>query len=234
MTDFTRYAVYYAPREGDLASFGAAWLGWDARSGSPVAHPDIAGLPRPVTDLTESARKYGFHATLKPPFRLAPETSHVALERDLAELARVMAPVELDGLEVARLGGFVALVAKGETDALLRLAARVVERLDTHRAEMGADELNRRDSHRLSPRQRQNLMRWGYAHVMQDFRFHMTLTGRLPRGEADQVLRSLGPVLAPLLPEPFVVDALCLFGESRDGRFHLIRRHALCGATGPA
>ena len=83
MPVFTRFAVYYAPEPGPLADFGAAWLGWDATAGSARAHPDIAGLPRPVAEITQTPRKYGFHGTVKPPFRLAPGSTPEALAADL-------------------------------------------------------------------------------------------------------------------------------------------------------
>ena len=64
---------------------------------------------------------------------------------------------------------------------------------------------------------------------MDDFRFHLTLTGKLSRAEAEQTAEALRPVLAPLLPRPFRVDALCLFGEAADGRFHQLARYPLGG-----
>ena len=57
MPRFARYAVYYTPEPGPLADFGAAWLGWDIATGAEVAHPDLPGLPRPVTELTATPRK---------------------------------------------------------------------------------------------------------------------------------------------------------------------------------
>ena len=73
----TRYAIYYAPDPGPLADFGAAWLGWDIASGRAVAPPDIGPLPRPVEEITRTPRKYGLHATIKPPFRLIDGTRPV-------------------------------------------------------------------------------------------------------------------------------------------------------------
>ena len=64
---FTRYAIYYLPPAGALADFGARWLGWDVRRGAAAVQLDLPGL----RDATEAPRKYGFHGTLKPPFRLA-------------------------------------------------------------------------------------------------------------------------------------------------------------------
>lgn len=63
----TRFAIYDAPTDDALASFGAIWLGWDVRTGSATRQADVPGLD----DITMTPRKYGFHGTLKPPIRLA-------------------------------------------------------------------------------------------------------------------------------------------------------------------
>lgn len=229
MTGYERYAIYYAPPPGPLAGFGAAWLGWDAAAGRTVAHPEVAGLPRPVAELTATPRKYGFHGTVKPPFRLAPGRTVEALHAAAAGLAAGLAPVTLDGLGLHRIGGFVALTPEGDTAGLARLAAAAVEGLDAFRAPAPAAETDRRRAAGLSPRQEELLARWGYPYVMEEFRFHLTLTGNLPAAEAGAVATALAPVLAPILPRPFTIDGLCLFGEAADGRFHLLHRYTLSG-----
>ncbi len=233
MEEFRRYAVYVAPEPGPLAGFAADWLGWDPVTGTAREHPSLAGLPRPVAELTATPRKYGFHATLKPPFRLAETSSRARLEADLAALAARLAPVVLPGLELAELGGFLALVPEGRTDAgteaLRELAAHLVRGLDHHRAAPGTAELARRRQAGLTTVQEENLARWGYPYVMAEFRFHMTLTGRLMPGEAARVRAALAPMLAPLLPRPFRIADLCLFGEDRAGMFHLLHRYTLAG-----
>lgn len=227
MQEFTRFAIYYAPEPGALADFTAAWLGWDAATGTTCPHPEVPGLPRPVAEITATPRKYGFHGTLKPPFRLT--GSRAALERDLAALAARLAPAEMPGLALSRLGSFLALTPQGDTAPLSRLAAEVVRGLDAHRASASEAELERRRKARLSPAQEENLLRWGYPYVMDAFRFHLTLSGRLPPDELEAVAQALEPVLAPLLPTPFRVAELCLFGEDHAGRFHLLHRYALAG-----
>ncbi|WP_204115333.1 DUF1045 domain-containing protein [Shimia biformata] len=229
MENFVRYAVYAAPAPGPLSQFAAAWLGWDAVGATDLAHPDIPGLPAPVTELTARPRKYGFHGTLKPPFRLATGQSADALQQAVATLAASLSPVVLDGLELRRLGGFLALVPEGDTSALSTLAARCVAELDPFRAPASNGELDRRRGKGLTPPQEANLIRWGYPYVMDEFRFHLTLTGSLPRGQADSVKTALTPILAPLIPRPFVVDALCLFAERADGRFVELHRYTLSG-----
>lgn len=227
MTDYSRYAVYYAPEPGAFADFCAAWLGWDAARGCAAAHPDLPGLPLPVSEITATPRKYGFHGTLKPPFRLT--GTRAALEADLAALAARLAPVALKGLTLSRLGSFLALTPCGDTSPLAALAAETVRCLDAHRAPPTEAELERRRKARLSPAQEENLARWGYPYVMDDFRFHLTLSGRLGSDELTQVAEVLDPVLAPLLPRPFGVRELVLFGEAEDGRFHILHRYALAG-----
>ncbi|WP_417249187.1 DUF1045 domain-containing protein [Celeribacter sp.] len=229
MEKFTRFAVYFAPPEGALWEFTARWLGWDALAGVTCAHPLIEGLPAPAEEITVTPRKYGFHGTIKPPFRLADGATREALEADLAALATQLSPVWCDGLALKRLGGFLALVPVGETSDLATLASEVVKSLDHHRAPPSEAELARRRGAGLSPAQEENLARWGYPYVMDEFKFHLTLTGNLAEEDARAVEAALRPHLAPLLPTPFIVPDLCLFGEAQDGRFHLLHRYALSG-----
>jgi putative phosphonate metabolism protein len=229
MTEFHRYAIYWAPEAGRFADLTAAWLGWDAACGLQVPHPVLAGLPRTAAELTDTPRKYGFHGTVKPPFRLAPGESAEGLHLATADLCATLTPVTLAGLSLHSLGGFVALTPDGDQGELAALAARVVAGLDRFRAAPDAAEIARRRPERLTERQRSHLARWGYPYVMEDFLFHLTLTGDLPEAEAAQVAAVLEPVLQPVLPRPFPVGSLCLFGQAEDGMFRLVHRYALSG-----
>lgn len=223
---FARYAVFFTPEPGALADFGAAWLGWDSAAGRACAHPDVPGLPTPVADLTARPRKYGFHGTIKPPFRLATGTDAAGLQAAVAAFCAGAVPVTLHGLRIARIGGFVALVPDGPADALAALAAAAVEALDTFRAPPTDAEIARRNPDRLTARQRAMLTRWGYPYTHDEFRFHMTLTGPLG-ARADGVCAALDRVVTPLIPRPFRVDALTLLGADGDDRFHQIARYPL-------
>ncbi|WP_371055283.1 DUF1045 domain-containing protein [Rhodosalinus sp. K401] len=223
-----RYAIYFTP-EGALAERGAAWLGWDAAAGAARAHPGLSGLPRPVDEITARPRAYGFHATLKPPFRLAAGCSEADLGAALEAFAAGRPAVVLDGLEVARLGRFLALRPAGDAAALSALAAAVVEGLDPFRAPPADDEIARRRAARLTPRQEALLARWGYPYVMEEFRFHMTLTGPLGPDELAQTETVLARHFAPVLPAPFVADAVTLLAEDDAGRFHHLHRYTLTG-----
>lgn len=225
--DHVRYAIYYAPRPGALADATAAWLGWDCQAGR-VAAP-VAGMPGVPAAVTSAPRKYGFHGTLKAPFRLAPDQTVQDLDGALADLAARLAPVILPGMVLDQLGGFLALVPDGPAPALTHLAGEVVRQLEPFRAPLTAAEIARRRPERLSEIQRAHLMHWGYPYVMEEFRFHLTLTDDLDPDQAASVRAALAPWLMPLVPRPFPIADLCLFGEAEDGRFHLIARHALTG-----
>lgn len=219
-----RYALYYAPERGPFATAAVRWLGWDPATSSEVAQPDL-GLN--LAALTADPRKYGFHGTLKAPFRLAEGVDFEAASAAVAALAHSLAPVELPGLQFLDLEGFLALVPLGDTSALMDLAAQVVETLDPLRAPLTEAELARRRPDRLTPRQRDLLNRFGYPYVLEEFRFHLTLSG--PLSQADHAaLRPLAEAhFAPHLPQPFRLSDLCLFGEDEDGRFHLLHRYPL-------
>ncbi|ARE41584.1 Protein RcsF [Rhodovulum sp. P5] len=229
MEGYKRYAIYYAPEAGPLADFGAAWLGWDPKAGSPRAHLRLENLPRPIGELTEKPRKYGFHGTVKPPFRLIEGSDIGLLHRSAAALCAQLKPVLLDGLQLSRIGGFLALTPRGDTGALGALAGSVVEALDGFRAAPTDEEIARRNPDRLSARQRQLLQKWGYPYVMEEFRFHLTLTGPLKDEEAEATRDVLEPLLASQLNRPFRIASLCLFGEADDGRFHNLHRYSLSG-----
>ena len=230
MDGYTRYAVYFAPPPGALAHLGAAWLGWDAeasRSAAPPPNADWPPLPRPRRALTERPRAYGFHGTLKPPFLLADGSTTLGLHAALAALAPRMHRIKLDGMRVAEMGPFLALVPEGDTAALDDLAATLVEALDGFRAPPGAEELARRRAAGLSERQEALLERWGYPYVMEEFRFHITLTGPLEEAERAATAAALRTLFDPLLERPFRIDDICLFGEGQDGLFRNLHRYPL-------
>ncbi|RMC33252.1 DUF1045 domain-containing protein [Paracoccus alkanivorans] len=229
MENWKRYAIYYTAT-GALAEFGAAWLGWDIATGGELAHQGFGQMDADeIARMTATPRRYGFHATLKPPFALASNSNETALRQDLAAIAARRPPVTVSGgLRLSMLDGFPALTCTAHPP-LTALAAYLVRDLDRHRAPLSEADRARRNPDRLSPEQRANLDRWGYPWVMEQFRFHMTLGNRLPDPEAARVLETLRPRLVPLLPDPHVIDTVTLAGEDMQGRFHMIDRHALTG-----
>lgn len=231
MPDFTRYAIYFAPDPGPLADFGAAWLGWDMARGCTIPHPDVPNLPHPISEITETPRKYGFHGTIKPPFALAAGRSSTELVKAATDLCAQLPPLTLPALELTQLGRFLALTLPGDTADLSHLAARIVRDLDPFRATPTAQDLARRRAKGLSDTQDKLLIKWGYPYVMEEFRFHITLTGRLNKTQAEDVKSTLTPVLDPMINTPLILRDLCLVGEGQDGNFRLIQRLPLTGPT---
>lgn len=221
-----RYAVYFAPREGPFARRAAAWLGQGPGPDDDLALPALSGIADP-RKITVEPRRYGFHGTIRAPFRPAAGVDEYLIRKTVADLALGLPPVTCDGLRTEALHGFVALVASGCDAALRDLGAAVVEGTNALRAPLSAAEIARRQPDRLSSRQRGLLDRWGYPFVMEEFRFHLTLTDRLD--DPEPVRAALEGYLAPVLPRPFVIEDLCLFAEDAAGRFHLLHRYALAG-----
>jgi hypothetical protein len=110
------------------------------------------------------------------------------------------------------------------------LAARLVEALDAFRAPAPPAELEKRRRHGLTATQETNLVRWGYPYVMDDFRFHVTLSGALDSATLDRLEALLVPRVAALGALELAIDELSLF-EQPDAAtpFRLTRRFPLAG-----
>ncbi|MBD3665318.1 DUF1045 domain-containing protein [Sulfitobacter sp. TSTF-M16] len=223
---YRRYAIFYTA-SGPFGSRGAAWLGWDIAGGQSVAHPDGLGID--LSRVTEAPRKYGFHGTLKAPFALADGHSKTSLLTAFEGFCATHRPASVDGLEIAALGRFLALVPSGDPAALNQLAEQIVRRFDAVRAPLTYADLARRRVSRLTPQQDANLVAWGYPYVMREFRFHMTLTGRLPKADLEGVRQAAVQYLDGAIPAPFTIDALSLVREREDGKFETLLRRPLTG-----
>lgn len=147
----------------------------------------------------------------------------------MAELSGRLAPLPLAGLVLTDLDGFLALTPVGEVKALNTLAATVVRDLDRFRAPAPVSELARRRAAGLTGAQEANLLRWGYPYVMDEFGFHLTLTGRLTGAEATATRAVLGPLLANLPLAPVPITELALVGQTETGWFKLIHRYDISG-----
>jgi hypothetical protein len=229
-----RFAIYVSPGTEPADTVGVLlrekaeqWLG-RAVSADPVTPGVPVGWTRTAVDaMTASARRYGFHATLKPPFRLAEGRTPEELDAAVARFAAGSATAVIPQLALARLGGFFALVPGAEAPGLRTLADEAVKGFDDFRAPATDTELTRRDPASLTPRQRELLKTWGYPYVLDEFRFHLTLTDRIPDGQRPAVERALSDWFAALLGATVPVDALALFREDEPGapfELHAVHR----------
>ena len=222
----TRYAIYYAPASDDpLWEAASIGLGRVGATGAARPQPD---LPE-IAEITADARHYGFHATLKPPMRLAEARSAAGLEEAAATLAAGIAPFDLPPLAVTNLHGFLALCETVPCPPLQALSDLCVAGLDEFRAPPGEAELARRRRNGLPAAQEAMLQRWGYPYVFGTWFFHLTLTRRLDVAEHAVYRPEAEAHFAPAIAVPRRVRDICLFVQDGEGAFTLARRFPLRG-----
>jgi putative phosphonate metabolism protein len=216
MTGFPRYAIYYVSMPGgDLDRFGAQLLGYDALSGDQLPFPDdVVQLVPDWRDLTRDPRKYGFHAALKAPLPLAQGKAEAELLAACETFASTPRPIPVIRPVVDSISGFIAVVPAEPSTELERLAADCVREFDSFRAPLTPEDRMRRNPSALTPRQREHLDRWGYPYVMEDFRFHMTLTGRLDPGRREPILAMLRDRFSAIGLTTLAIDRIAVFRQN--------------------
>ncbi|MGH8772790.1 MAG: DUF1045 domain-containing protein [Burkholderiales bacterium] len=220
----TRYAVYFSPpSDSQWWRFGSRFLGRDAITGARLAHPAVAGLAaREISLITKKPRQYGFHATLKAPFRLA--CSPADFFRRAETIAADCKALALPPLRLTVLDAFIALTPSARMPEIEELAAKCAVEFDDLRAPASVQEIEKRRVCGLTRRQDEQLRKWGYPFVFDDFRFHFTLTGRLRETDRRRVIAALEPVISGINREPLRVDAFTLFAQDADSPFVAHRR----------
>ena len=161
-------------REGDIenALRRAVPIDAELRRGSGMS----GGSRLPIHDieasilalLTMEPARYGFHATLKAPFRLrgASEQDLLTAFDAFAERHRT---VPVGPLEVACIGGFVVLRPAQPSAELEELAAACVVDFDVFRAPLSQSERERRLSGGLNARQLASMQRWAIRTCSKSF-----------------------------------------------------------------
>ncbi|ERF83788.1 DUF1045 domain-containing protein [Bradyrhizobium viridifuturi] len=222
MTTTPRYAIYYAPSpDSALHRFGSALLGYDAVSGDDLPFPD--GVTPDWREVTEDPRKYGFHATLKAPTALADGSNEAALLDACAAFAGRARRIPVIEPVVDAISGFIAVIPASRSDDLQQLAADCVTAFDPFRAPLTAEDRARRKPERLTARQCDYLDRWGYPYVMEEFRFHMTLTGRLSDERRGPIVARLRERFAAVDLSTLAIDRIALFKQAEPAsRFRII------------
>lgn len=222
-----RAGLYWAPRlEDPLHKLGSQWLGRDTETGATLAQPALPGLD--IAEVTATARGYGLHATMKPPFRIA--TSYAALREDAMALALRTRPFVLPPLQLAEHHGFLALLETERSVEFQALCDACVAGLDAHRAPPTEEEIARRKPERMTERQREYLHRWGYHYVFEEWWFHVTLSRRLNEAEMAVVRPAVAAHLGDVPALTRRVTEICLFTQAGPGApFLLAERLPLLG-----
>lgn len=221
-----RVALYWTPPdESPLSEFAARWLGRDTL-GRWVPPLRLGFDPAAWEAMTEAPRRYGFHATLKAPFRLAEGVGLPEIEQATDALAKELTAPSLR-LAIQNIGSFLALCPINPPNVLATLAGRCVEVLEPFRAQLTPEEVAKRGP-KLSPRQNEYLHQWGYPYVFEEFRLHLTLTGSLSEPARSDALERLHHAITPLLTREVRLADLCLFVEpSVNSPLILYRRYPI-------
>jgi putative phosphonate metabolism protein len=234
-----RAAIYFAPDPQQAAErawwqAGCQWLGRDAASGQICKQLVVPGVdPRLFAELSAQPRRYGWHATLKAPFRLAPGLNLSMLDSAVRSLTKTLSPFGLPPLEVSNMGHFLALRPAQPNSSLQALAAACVTQLQPLAQGLTAEELARRLRAALSTRQTELLQQWGYPWVLDEFRFHCSLTGDLRHATPQQTnnIEQAAREHFADLPPPRI-GSLAIFIEPVAGaNFVLHRRWPLAGSA---
>lgn len=211
MSDQKRYAIYLMPLpESPLARAGAKWLGWDAFKGVPCGQPDYDDLSsKDIEAITTSPRHYGFHGTLKAPFRLKEGFSEPEIHEAFDGFIHLQKAQNCLNLEISKLDGFFALTPTHDGNDFSSLAGDIVRHFEPFSAPITMSEYEKRKPHLLTNSQRAYLVEWGYPYVFDEFRFHMTLSNRL--SDVD-LSRQVGAVLSDYFPETLLKqnDDFCI------------------------
>lgn len=231
-TVLARYALYFAPEPTSAWwRAGCTWLGRDATNGGACPQPVIPGVSSAhQRQMTATAARYGFHATLKAPFCLVAGASEADLLALAAAFAAGEASLPLPALAVRPLGNFLALQLPADSIAIgpvSDLAMRCVERFDLLRAPPSAAELARRRGSVWTARQDALLARWGYPYTEEEFRLHFTLTDDMPAlaPEARQAVWQAAEAtfVGPLALQP-QINGLTIFRELAPGQPFMVWR----------
>lgn len=219
-----RYALYFAPPE-PWRTLGDQWLGRSPETGAAI--PPAPGADPRQAGWTADPRRYGLHATLKPPFRLRPGTTAAGLDAAVRALAARTRAFDAP-MQCRELRGFLAWCLADDAQALASMRALgsdAVQSLDDWRAPPTEAELARRRRAPLSPGHEAMLARWGYPYVFDQFVFHITLSDKLHGQDLEDAKRQVEAMSAPLLREPMPVRSVSLYVQPEPDALFLVARH---------
>lgn len=140
-----------------------------------------------------------------------------------------MPPLQVDWLE--RFLAIRPVHPLAERSPLQQLANACVAELDHYRAPPNQTELARRLATPLDELGQDLLLRWGYPHVLQRWRFHMTLSDSLADPhcpEARALFREAEQHFAVALRTPLAAKSVCVFEQPGGAQpFQLLHRFSL-------
>ncbi|MFS8183090.1 DUF1045 domain-containing protein [Pseudovibrio denitrificans] len=230
-----RYSIYFThPQSAKLTELGSQWLGRSAFSNDSLEQPQLDALNEErLHSITEDARRYGFHATMKPPFHLASGKSLEDVKAAFSAFASQTPAFTIEGLAPNFLGQFLALTPTQPSEQLNGLAAQCIKEFDHLRAPLSDKDIERRRKANLTPQQDAYMLEWGYPYIFEHFHFHMTLSKQLEDETERKALKAAAEDhFKPVIHQPISISHLALCVEPEAGApFQVIEIRPLEGQS---
>ena len=236
MKKYSRYAIYYAPpKESNLEEFGRYWFGWDPINAKSINNKQrinylngfgIKNLKN-IDKNVLIARKYGFHGTLIPPFKLNKNYSTKTLFKKTEKIAKKFKKFKFYKFKLKKINNFYAFVQNKKNNNINKLSNRLVRELFKFRSPLTKKEIDRRNPSKLSKFQLNILYKWGYPYLMSEFKFHMTLASEVTGNKLYSELKKIENNKEIILNEINNFDKIYIFGENQKGMFENLENFSL-------
>ena len=236
MKKYSRYAIYYAPpKESNLEEFGRYWFGWDPLNAKLINNKQrinylngfgIKNLKN-IDKNVLIAKKYGFHGTLIPPFKLNKNYSTNTLFKKTEDIAKKFKKFKFYKFKLKKINNFYAFVQNKKNNNINKLSNRLVRELFKFRSPLTKKEIDRRNPSKLSKFQLNILYKWGYPYLMSEFKFHMTLASEVTGNKLYSELKKIENNKEIILNEINNFDKIYIFGENQKGMFENLENFSL-------
>ena len=236
MKKYSRYAIYYAPpKESSLEEFGRYWFGWDPLNAKLINNKQrinylngfgIKNLKN-IDKNVLIAKKYGFHGTLIPPFKLNKNYSTNLLFKKTEDIAKKFKKFKFYKFKLKKMNNFYAFVQNKKNNNINKLSNRLVRELFKFRSPLTKKEIDRRNPSKLSKLQLNILYKWGYPYLMSEFNFHMTLASEVTGNKLYLELKKIERNKEIILNEINNFDKIYIFGENQKGMFENLENFSL-------
>ena len=236
MKKYSRYAIYYAPpKESSLEEFGRYWFGWDPLNAKLINNKQrinylnrfgIKNLKN-IDKNVLIAKKYGFHGTLIPPFKLNKNYSTNKLFKKTDEIAKKFKKFKFYKFKLKKINNFYAFVQNKKNSNINKISNRLVKELFKFRSPLTKKEIDKRNPSKLSKLQLNILHKWGYPYLMSEFKFHMTIASEVTGNKLYFELKKIEKNKKIILNEINNFDKIYIFGENQKGMFENLENFSL-------
>ena len=236
MTNYKRVAIYFLPKKNSsLENFGKNLLGRDINKKKKISltRRQKYFINRGFTyfdelkDYCEEPAKYGFHATLKAPFRLKRNVKTKNFYDVISHIAAQHSRFKIKGLKIVYSKKFTFITSRKPNKLLINLENDLVKHLDTFRAELNKTEIKKRIPDSLTFKQNKYLKEWGYPFVFDQFKFHMTLMNQNNNKLSNKQKLELEKLIYKISNNVIEFNEISLLGENKNGYFEEIKRFKL-------